>query len=818
MAIVWLICTISISSGCVGSKLLDNDEVICPTGQLPQGERCALPQDIATCADKAPGELCTTFAMTDGWCVGGICGAIECGNDIIDPGEVCDDGGRLDLIPGTDMFDRCSANCKSNQTCGNGQVDLNPNPMLSEECDPDQVPGLSHDGCSSTCKRESLNWTLLRGEPSGRRNHAMAYRRNANKIIVFGGDTSDSSGSETWEYDIAAEQWQLMHPVHSPSLRTGHSMVDTIDGIVLFGGQAAGQLFNDTWRWDGSDWVQVTTTGTPPSPRAFFGMTYNEKKNVTVLFGGTANDASVWELSARYDWSQNTVSVGPSARDHHSQAYDRQSEKTIVFGGVSDGSLQQDTWQWDTASATQPGSWTKLNLQQTPGARWSATMAYAGVGADEKVVLFGGVGENGVLSDTWELSSGQWKNTTPAASPTPRYGATSIFAPSTGKMFLLGGFNTKVQSDFWNYSAGKWALSNNTKPAARAYMQGAYSPTARSLLMFGGYAQADTWEWQANTWRDGKCTYPSTVCPILPASRVNAMLVFDSSNQRYLMFGGAIAGSGFTDEMWTYRSETPNTPITPDWKKLTLATPLVTPPKRNAMSAFYDPRRNRVVMFGGVNAEGTFQDTWEFDCATDTWEQVPIVGPPASHGGVMVYDPRLNRGVLIAGESTQTWVYTAREVNGSMERKWSQLANVGEVPGARRYASAVYDPNRGLVVLLGGLAFGEAQSDIWELSNDTWRQVSLASGARPPRFGAIAAYDIEAARIVLFGGQNIYALDDTWTLQWASERVQSCPETSAAGAVDTDGDGLDSICDPDCWWRRDSLSPTPSAAKPAECL
>jgi len=62
----------------------------------------------------------------------------ECGDDVRDPGEACDDG---NLIGG----DGCSADCLSDESCGNGVFD----PLANEACDDSNVIG--GDGCSANC-------------------------------------------------------------------------------------------------------------------------------------------------------------------------------------------------------------------------------------------------------------------------------------------------------------------------------------------------------------------------------------------------------------------------------------------------------------------------------------------------------------------------------------------------------------------------------------------------------------------------------------------------------------------------------------------
>jgi len=64
-----------------------------------------------------------------------------CGDSKIDPGEVCDDGNQAD-------GDGCSADCKSDESCGNGVVDQ----ITGETCDDGNLHG--GDGCSEDCKSD----------------------------------------------------------------------------------------------------------------------------------------------------------------------------------------------------------------------------------------------------------------------------------------------------------------------------------------------------------------------------------------------------------------------------------------------------------------------------------------------------------------------------------------------------------------------------------------------------------------------------------------------------------------------------------------
>lgn len=68
-----------------------------------------------------------------------------CGNGRIDPLETCDDGGAADGDVRADGV-RCSANCRSDESCGNTIIDT----AVGEVCDP---PG---DDCSADCRTTLL--------------------------------------------------------------------------------------------------------------------------------------------------------------------------------------------------------------------------------------------------------------------------------------------------------------------------------------------------------------------------------------------------------------------------------------------------------------------------------------------------------------------------------------------------------------------------------------------------------------------------------------------------------------------------------------
>src|SRR5262245_34824248 len=111
---------------------------------------CVAKSEVTTCG--ATGVLCAKgfhCAAAQGIC---IQDEQSCGNAKMDPGEVCDDGNNVD-------GDGCSADCKSNEQCGNGKIDKpvpgDPKDRRNEDCDPPLMADLATGNmCSAICKFE----------------------------------------------------------------------------------------------------------------------------------------------------------------------------------------------------------------------------------------------------------------------------------------------------------------------------------------------------------------------------------------------------------------------------------------------------------------------------------------------------------------------------------------------------------------------------------------------------------------------------------------------------------------------------------------
>ncbi|MDE3204816.1 MAG: hypothetical protein KGQ66_11410 [Acidobacteriota bacterium] len=134
------------------------------------------------------------------------------------------------------------------------------------------------------------------------------------------------------------------------------------------------------------------------------------------------------------------------------------------------------------------------------------------------------------------------------------------------------------------------------------------------------------------------------------------------------------------------------------WSWSTAPTP-ASPPALEYASAAYDADSSTVVLFGGVTANGTLNDTtWLWD--GHSWTAPSTPEPPARQAAVMAFDPVLHQLILFGGRDqngnllSDTWAW-----NGAW---WYQITATTAAPPARQAAAMAYD-GHGQLVLFGGI-------------------------------------------------------------------------------------------------------------------
>jgi hypothetical protein len=259
---------------------------------------------------------------------------------------------------------------------------------------------------------------------------------------------------------------------------------------------------------------------------------------------------------------------------------------------------------------------------------------------------------------------------------------------------------------------------------------------------------------------------------------------------------------------------------------------ITTPPARSRFGMAYDKLRNRVVLWGGFNANG---DVWEYDGVA--WSMIAAGGPTNRFGHAMCFDEARGTVVMFGGYAvgpgylTDTWEWNGTawsliasavapigRVNGTLAHDvanqrtvliggfgssgvqagtyllgpagWTLAAPAQSPPGTDS-AAAAYDSSRKRVVLHGGLVAGLRVDSTWEWNGTTWTDRSRPEATRRlGRSDHAMAYDSTRRRVVRFGGTfgdtwaSIYGpLHDTW--QWDS----TAPATATNYGIGCNGPG-----------------------------
>ena len=560
----------------------------------------------------------------------------------------------------------------------------------------------------------SLSGTTFQPEypkfsPVFRTEHTLMFDPNRMNNVLFGGkDPIGTPLAVTWIW--ANNAWSIAPTSTAPSARSGHTMVfDRQANIgLLFGGEnGSGAALNDFWSWDGTSWNQLTPAALPTA-RARHSMAFDALRNRTVIYGGrngATGLADVWEWNGT-NWTQVNTTLQPSPRHGMGMVYDAGRNRAVLFGGRNN-TFFRDTWELSTNPdplITGLG-WSRRPTANSPSARNSTAMTFDLV--RNRTMLFAGF-DGGAIGETWTFDGVDWTQRTPVNSPPNRSGPAMTFDTARGVAVMFGGFsNTQSHlSDTWEWNGTNWTQRTTaTSPPGRMFSQLAFDTTRQRTVAFGGLASAgtlgDTWEYNGTNWTN------ATPASASPSARQGHTMCFDPARNVTLLFGGRDA-IGATDETWVWNGTA--------WQQLS---PTNSPPPREGAGMVFDPARQRVVLFGGSTTLFTsnYSDTWEWDGTN--WTQSSIIpansrwNPGSREGQSMAYDPRSERVILFGGTTAAGPQQDAWSWDGT---EWTRLsAQSVPIPSVRAGSQLVFDTVGNRMLLYGGGTDTSFNNDMWEL-------------------------------------------------------------------------------------------------------
>ena len=275
-------------------------------------------------------------------------------------------------------------------------------------------------------------------------------------VLLFGGGTAATPEDDTWTFN--ADTWSEPTPATTPPPRITAAMAASPTDVVVFGGANRANIvpdfISDTWRFNGTDWVEHTTTP-HPTKRSYAGLAFDSRNDVFVLFGGCDGHecphqlGDTWTFDVATGWHQMTPAHSPPARSAHCLVDDRARNQVLLFGGQDGASQLSDSWGWNGTD------WTQLAPTSSPSQRGNPTCTY-----DERqnvVVMFGGFGGdppgNQMLDDVW-VYSGTWSPVSLTPRPPTRTTHSMAYDTATGLHVVFGGFREngtlpQFLSDTW---------------------------------------------------------------------------------------------------------------------------------------------------------------------------------------------------------------------------------------------------------------------------------------------------------------------------------------------------------------------------------
>ncbi len=265
----------------------------------------------------------------------------------------------------------------------------------------------------------------------------------------------------------------------------------------------------------------------------------------------------------------------------------------------------------------------------------------------------------------------------------------------------------------------------------------------------------------------------------VPPARFGEALVTLGDSGKILMFGGATDEAHPLSDTWLYE------PLHDAWSEAAPAG--AAPPARWGMAYTYLPATDRVLVFGGMGADGkALDDTWLYDVAKGRWSHlVTGAAPSPRYQAGAIYDPVTRRVVLFGGRYSQPGFqqdYSDTWALDTGAKTWTQQKAPGAPAGASPGTTwLIPGQDTGTITLLAGpppiSEIGGPVPSIdpdriatawtsytYDTHRDSWTSLGKAETSPPiSRFYALA-FDSALRQAVVFGGLDIH--DDTLAYTW----------------------------------------------------
>eukprot|EP01062_Namystynia_karyoxenos_P077251 TRINITY_DN7734_c0_g1_i1.p1 TRINITY_DN7734_c0_g1~~TRINITY_DN7734_c0_g1_i1.p1 ORF type:complete len:1489 (+),score=350.87 TRINITY_DN7734_c0_g1_i1:87-4469(+) len=346
----------------------------------------------------------------------------------------------------------------------------------------------------------SLNWATRKwtkvavqgadqpgGVPQQRDGAAYAANPDAGELYLLGGVRANDSAhlSDLWALSVAGAAWRPLHKGGGPRIAEATlAFAAAPPTLWAFGGRATGGHTNALYRaalaGGGGDVPLQPVFGNtvfPPSRALHSAVTIDGD---LIIFAGVAAARELGDLWAFTPYELNSSAEGGQQRllawravepasalrpqPRHSHSASVVGTRMVLFGGRGRRGGLADLWElvWPEAE------WRSLvpaAAAPRPAPRWGHAAAGQGTG----IVVYGGWGRSGALSDCWQWHNGRatWlRLTVPEGGPSPGPLAHAAVVAYSGELWLSGGLDAAAAP-----TDGIWRLSSDLSTLRQQWAQ-----------------------------------------------------------------------------------------------------------------------------------------------------------------------------------------------------------------------------------------------------------------------------------------------------------------------------------------------------------
>jgi len=410
---------------------------------------------------------------------------------------------------------------------------------------------------------------------------------NSNNIyanVLFGGknDIGMLVYNDTWIFDVVTGWTQLTFAVNPP-VRYGASMAYCRSNFTtyLYGGiDFMGNYLNDLWTLTNiGSWVWLKITDTFTLTNSYYSLPMvsagdNANANIGLLLrnDGMFNVNGFKVLPAVNPPQDLKFGAFDGASNAFVYAYNEFDQEFmycyVTITTTAPFANTMETWLFNLSAQT----WSKQITASNPPLVYGGGLVYDTV--SNTYILFAGydrIYPTTNVIKVYYFINGDWQAITTSGSfnPISRAGFSVAYDPSTKKVLLFGGFQYTGFSgspyinfnETWVFDtiALTWSLLQptfNLLPSARSQASLVYYAKASQFVMFGGLyfdtttaeftTLDDTWSFTlvSKTWSDLSTT---------PGELFNAQMVYDSSNNRIILWGGQTLDNVPSQRQYTWQ-------------------------------------------------------------------------------------------------------------------------------------------------------------------------------------------------------------------------------------------------------------------------